>query len=72
MMDPFSVVVIREVDELSFKIARIPKEHLVKVFTPDRSDQSLNEWMRLRRIGDGLDLVDFKDPKISFPSMGSK
>jgi len=48
------------------------KENVIKVFAPDCADQSLDEWMRSRRIGDGLDLIDFKDPKISLQSMVSK
>ena len=72
MMSPFSVVVVRESDEFTFKISDVPKEGMVQVFATDRSNQSLDEWMRLRRIGEGLDLIDFKDPKIGFPSVVSK
>ena len=72
MMSLFSVVVVRKCDEFPFKIPGIPKENVIKVFATDRSDQSLNEWMRLRRIGDGLDLIDLKDAKIGFPSVISK
>jgi hypothetical protein len=72
MMGPLAVVVIREVDDFPFKIPGVPKEDVVKVFTTDCADQSFNEWMRLRRIRDGLDLIDLKDAKISFPSVVSK
>ena len=72
MMSPFSVVVVREFDEFPFKIPVVPKKDMVQIFATDRPNQSFNEWMRLRRIGDGLDLIDFKDPKISFPSLVSK
>ena len=71
-MNSISVVVIREASKLSSKISRVPKEDVIKVFATDCSDQSLDEWMRLRRIGDGLDLIDFKDPKIDFPLLVAK
>lgn len=60
MMSPFAVVVVRDVDEFPFKIPGIPKENIVKEFAPDRADQSPGVWMRLWRLGDGLDLVDIK------------
>ena len=66
------VVVVREASKHSLKIPRVPKEDEIKVFATDCSDQSLDEWVRLRRIGDGLDIIDFKDPKIGFPSLVSK
>lgn len=69
MMSPFAVVVVREVDEFLFKILSIPKENVVKVFTTNRADQSLDEWMRLWRIGDGLDLINLQYPQIGFPSV---
>ena len=71
-MNSILVVVIREASKLSSKISRVPKEDVIKVFATDCSDQSLDEWMRLRRIGDGLDLIDLKDSKIRFPSLVAK
>ena len=71
-MNSILVVVIREASKLSSKISRVPKEDVIKVFATDCSDQSLDEWMRLRRIGDGLGLIDFKDPKIDFPLLVAK
>ena len=44
-MNALPIVVVFEVDELSLKILSIPKEDVVKVFTTDRSNQSLNERM---------------------------
>ena len=57
MMSPFSVVVVREFDEYPFAILGIPKEDVAQVFATGRADQSFNEWMRLWRIGDGLNLI---------------
>ncbi len=56
-MNTFMVVILLERVEFSFKILSIPKENTVKVFTPNRSNQSLNEGMRHRGIRDGLNLV---------------
>ena len=69
MMSPIPVVVVREFDEFPFKIPGVPKEDVVKVFATDCADQSLDEWMRLWRIRDGLDLIDLQYPKICFPSV---
>lgn len=48
------------------------KKDVVKVFATGRSDQSRNEWMRLRRIRDGPDLIDLKDAKICLSSVVAK
>ncbi len=40
------VVVLPKVHEFSLKVANIPKEGAVRVFTTNRSNQSLNEGMR--------------------------
>ena len=71
-MNPFSVVVVREFNEFPFKIAVVPISEMIEVFATDCSDQTLDEWMRLRRIRDGLDLIELKDPKIRFPALVSK
>ena len=72
MMSPFSVVVVREFDEFAFKIPVVPKEDMVEVFATDRSNQSLDEWMQLRRVGYGFSLVDLEYTKISFLSAVSE
>ena len=46
LMNTVLVVVEQERVEFSFKVRRIPKEGVVKVFTTNRSDQSLNKGMR--------------------------
>ena len=49
-MNPRLVVVLSKVNEFPFKIQSIPEEDLVKVFTANGSDESLNEGMRSRCI----------------------
>ena len=61
MMNPLAVVVVLEVEEFSLKILSVPEEDVVKVLGTDRPGQSLNKGMRMRRIRDGLDLVDPKN-----------
>ncbi len=56
------VVVLSELHEFSIKVASIPKVDTVKVFTTNRSNQSLNEGMRQRCIRDGPNLIDAKNP----------
>jgi hypothetical protein len=41
-----SVVILSKFFQLSLQIAGIPEERMVKVFTTNRSDQSLNKGMR--------------------------
>ena len=53
-MSPVLIVVLPEITEFLFKILSIPKENVVKVFTTNRSDQSLNKGMRARGIRDGV------------------
>ena len=57
MMNSILVVVIREASKLTSKISHVPKEDVIKVFATDCSDQSLDERMRVRLIGDGLNLI---------------
>jgi hypothetical protein len=53
-MNTVLVVVLHERVEFSLKVLSIPKEGVVKVFTTNLSDQSLNEGMRTRCIRDGV------------------
>ncbi len=62
------MVVIRlEVRQLFLQIAGIPEECMVKIFTANSADESLNEGMRLRCIGDGLDLIYTQNSQICLP-----
>ena len=42
-MNPSLVVVLSKVNEFPFKVLSIPEEDVVKVFTANGSDESLNE-----------------------------
>ena len=58
--------------ELAFKIALVPKQSLIEVFAPYGPDQSLDESMRTGCAGNGLELVDLKDPKVRLPALKTK
>jgi len=58
--------------ELPFEIALVPKQSLIEVLAPYGADQSLDERMRTGRAGNGLDLIDLKDPKIRLPALKTK
>jgi len=45
-MNPIVVVILLELYEFSLKVLSIPKEDVIKVFTTNGSDESLNEGMR--------------------------
>ena len=66
-MNPSLVVVLSKVNEFPFKVLSIPEEDVVKVFTANGSDESLNEGMRSRCIRDGLNLVYTKNPQVRLP-----
>jgi hypothetical protein len=42
----------------------VPKQSLIEIFAPDGPDQSLDESIRAGCGGNGLDLINLKDPKI--------
>ncbi len=67
LMNTVLVVVVHERIEFSFKILRIPEEDLVKVFTTNGSDQSLNKGMRTRCIRDSLNLINVQNPQVGLP-----
>ena len=66
-MDPFSVIVLPEVCEFSLKALSIPKEGVIKIFTANSSDESLNEGVRYRHIRNGLDLIYTKNSQVRLP-----
>ena len=66
-MNPLLVVVLSEGIKFSLKVGSIPEKEAVKVLTPNRTNQLLDEWMRRRRIWNALDFLDVKDPKIGLP-----
>src|SRR5208282_2779235 len=67
-----SVVVNLVAVELAFKIALVPKQRPIEVFAPDSPDQSLDESMRTGCAGNGLDLINLKDPKVRPPALKAK
>ena len=68
-MHAMAVVVILEGLQLSRQIDRVPEEDAVQVLAPDRADQTLNERMRNRRVGDRLDLLDLADTQVGVPAV---
>ena len=66
-MGAMMVIIGLEVCKLSLQVNVIPEEGLVKVFTANGSDESLNEGMRSRCIRDGLNLVYTKNPQVRLP-----
>src|SRR5271156_491023 len=67
-----SVVVTFVALELPFKIALVPNQSLIEIFAPDGPDQSLDESMRAGCAGNGLDLINLKDPKVRQPALKTK
>mgnify|MGYP006921043226 CR=1 FL=1 len=71
-MHAMAVVVIPECLQLSRQIDRVPEEDAVQVLAPDRADQTLNERMRNRCVGDRLDLLDLEDAQVGAPAVEAK
>src|SRR5208337_475741 len=67
-----SVVVNLVAIELAFQIALVPKQSLIEIFAPDGPDQSLDESVRTGCAGNGLDLINLKDPKVRPPALKTK
>jgi hypothetical protein len=57
--------------ELPFEVALVPEPDPIEIFEPDGSNQSLDERVRTC-TRNGLDLIDFKYPKIRSPAMKAK
>ena len=69
LMNPIPVVVLPEVHEFSLKVLNIPKEDVIKVFTANGTDESLDEGMRAGCIGNAFDFVDIQDAEIRLPAL---
>jgi len=63
------VAVVSKGLELAREIDRVPEKRVIQEFAPDRSDQTLNEWMRDRNVGHGLDLFDREHAQVGEPAM---
>ena len=70
LMNPIPVVVLPEVHEFSLKVLNIPKEDVIKVFTANGTDESLDEGMRAGCIGNAFDFVDIQDAEFRLPASG--
>ena len=68
-MNPIPVVVLPEVHEFSLKVLNIPKEDVIKVFTANGTDESLDEGMRAGCIGNAFDFVDIQDTEIRLSAL---
>ena len=66
-MGAVMVVIGLEVGKLSLQVNVIPEQCMVKVFTANGSDKSLNEGMLAGRIGNAFDFIDIQDAKIRLP-----
>jgi hypothetical protein len=70
-MGSVAVIVMLELDELCLKISCRPEERAIEELAPDRADQSFDEWVRERCVGNRLDLRHLKDSKIGLPLVES-
>jgi len=48
--------------QLALQVQTIPEEDLIEVFTPYGPDEPLDERVRARHEGDGLEFLDLQDP----------
>src|SRR5580704_17962633 len=67
-----TVVVNLVTIELPLQIALVPKQSLIEAFAPDGPDQPLDESVRTGSAGNGLDLINLKDPKVRPPALKTK
>ena len=63
------VVIGGESIQLAMQVEAVPEEGLVEILAPKGSDQPLDERMRARHEGDGLEFLDFEDAQIRPPAM---
>jgi len=63
------VVVLAKICQLSFQITGIPEKSLVKEFSTNGADQTFDEGMRQRHVGNVFDLLNFKDAQIRLPAV---
>lgn len=66
------VVIVHELGELPLEVRGAPKQNLVEIFAPDRSDQSFDEGMRDRGVRNRLDFFDTQYPQVGLPSLKRK
>ena len=55
--------------QLAMEVDAVPEEGVVEILAPKGSDQPLDERMRARCKGDGLELLDVENSQIRPPAM---
>ena len=68
-MRPLAIVVVREVGELSLKVACGPKGHVIEEFPSDGSDEALDERVVEGHVWNCLNLPDLQNPKTGLPAV---
>jgi hypothetical protein len=68
-VDTSLVVIDGETRKLVMKVDAVPEERLVEILATKSSDQPLDERMRARYEGDGLEFLDVENSQICAPAM---
>ncbi len=63
------VVIGSESIQLAMQVESVPEKGLVEILAPKGSDQPLDERMRARHEGDGLEFLDVENSQIRPPVM---
>ena len=71
-MHAMRVVKRLEFGKFSPQIRGTPEGHLVEILAPQGADEAFHEWVRDRRVGHGLDFIDFEYAQIGFPAVELK
>jgi hypothetical protein len=58
--------------QLAMQVEAVPEECLVEILVPKGSDQSLDERMRARHEGDGLEFLDVENAQLRTPAVKPK
>ena len=71
-MNPTTVVIAAEFQQLALQIERIPEEQAIEKLAANGIDQPFHKRMRHRHMGNCLDFLDFEDAQIGQPAMKAK
>ena len=71
-MHAMRVVIVREFAQLPRQVHRVPEEHPIEVFTPNRADQPFDERMRNRSVRNRLDFLDLEYAQVGEPTVKAK
>ena len=66
-MNPTTVVIAAEFQQLALQIERIPEEQAIEKLAANGIDQPFHKRMRHRHMGNCLDFLDFEDAQIGQP-----